>query len=44
MSPGFALASATSSFAVLTGLSARTTSTVVLRTTSVTGAKSRSGS
>jgi hypothetical protein len=42
MVPGLAFANAARSFAELAGWSARTTRMVVLLTTSVTGAKSRS--
>ena len=42
IAPGLSLASAASSLAELTGMSGLTTRIVVLRTTSVTGAKSRS--
>ncbi len=44
MAPGLSLASAASSLAELTGWSGLTTRIVVGRTTSVTGAKSRSES
>ena len=41
MAPGFSLATAARSLAEFTGASGFTTRIVVLRTTSVTGAKSR---